>query len=116
MLRKEWRSVKVFPASQDSYDLSGFHCPYDLVRHVFPNCMDNRIHSDHSYLEMLEKPLNSTLRTYFGSALNLILVKIIIFLSTGGWNSYQLRQAAPEDAQKSKNLLYLVSLSCTIHP
>ncbi len=27
-----------------------------------------------------------------------------------GWNSYNMRQAAPEDAQKSKNLLYLVSL------
>ncbi len=29
-----------------------------------------------------------------------------IFLNTGGWNSYNIRQAAPEDAQKSKNLLY----------
>ena len=35
-----------------------------------------------------------------------------ILLSTGGWNSYNMRQAVPEDAQKSKNLLYLVSLKC----
>ena len=33
-----------------------------------------------------------------------------ILLSPGGWNSYNMGQAAPEDAQKSKILLYLVSL------
>ena len=33
-----------------------------------------------------------------------------VFLSTGGWNPYNMRQAAPKDAQKSTNLLYLVSL------
>ena len=33
-----------------------------------------------------------------------------IFLSTGGSKSYHMRQAAPEDAQKFKNIQYLVSL------
>ena len=36
--------------------------------------------------------------------------KEAIFLNREGWNSCNMRQAAPEDAQKSKNLLYLVSL------
>ncbi len=30
------------------------------------------------------------------------------------WNSYNVTQAAPEDAQKSKNQLYLVSLNHTL--
>ncbi len=33
-----------------------------------------------------------------------------IFLSTGGWNSYNMRQAAPEDAQKSKE----ITVSCLL--
>ena len=52
-----------FPASQDSFDLSGFHRPYNSVYTldlkvalcVCPNCMDNDIHSDHNYHEMLGK-------------------------------------------------------------
>ncbi len=34
-----------------------------------------------------------------------------IFLSMGGWNTYNMVQAAQEDAQKSQNLLYHISLS-----
>ncbi len=33
-----------------------------------------------------------------------------IFLCMGGWNSYNVVQAAQEDAQKSQNLLYHISL------
>ncbi len=34
-----------------------------------------------------------------------------IFLNTEGWHSYNVAQAAPEDAHKSKNQPYLVSLT-----
>ena len=34
-----------------------------------------------------------------------------IFLIMGGWNSYNMVQAAQEDAQKSQNLLYHITLN-----
>ena len=37
-----------------------------------------------------------------------------IFLSMGGWNSYNMAQAAQENAQKSQNLLYHISLTCIL--
>ncbi len=63
------QSYTVFPGYQDSYDLNGFHHPYDLGRlieppwshdfkvalYVCPNCMDDGILSHHSHLWTLEK-------------------------------------------------------------
>ncbi len=59
------------------YGLSEYHRPFDLGRHieppvvlrVFPNHKDDDIHSDRSYLEILEMPLRgpSLIITMWGS-------------------------------------------------
>ncbi len=38
-----------------------------------------------------------------------------ISLSMGGWNSYNMVQGAQENAQKSQNLLYRISLNSVVH-
>ncbi len=51
---------QIFKIAFKSYDLSKWHGLYGLF--VCPNQPDDDIHSDYSYLDTLEIPINSTLK------------------------------------------------------